>query len=85
MVCYHLTLSIDIMETWKIHNVGNYPIELWPNEQNRQSNVREVSTTSIRVWKEDSSKKTGKFCFVIDAARIWKQLPTEIKVPKTIN
>ena len=40
---------------------------------------------NIRVWKEDSSNKTGKCCFVIDAARIWNQLPTEIKLPKTIN
>ena len=35
--------------------------------------------------KEDSCNKTGKCCFVIDAARIWNQLPTEIKLPKTIN
>ena len=45
------------METWKILNVENYPIVLWQNEPNRQTNDREVRTTTIREWKEDSISK----------------------------
>ena len=80
-----LAAEIKIMETWKILNVENYPIVLWQNEPNRQTNDREVRTTTIREWKEDSISKIGNCCFVIDAARLWNQLPSNIKVSTTIN
>ena len=66
-----LAAEIKIMETWKIMNVAEYPIEVWPNEPNRQTNGREIRAASIREWKEDSTSKAGKTSFIIDAARLW--------------
>ena len=66
-------------------NVEEYPIELWPNEPNRQTNGREIRAASIREWKEDSTSKAGKTSFIIDAARLWNQLSPDIKVKKTLN
>ena len=79
-----LSFCIFLMETWKILKSW-IPIVLWQNEPNRQTNDREVRTTTIREWKEDSISKIGNCCFVIDAARLWNQLPSNIKVSTTIN
>ena len=80
-----LAAEIKIIETWKIINVQNYPVELWPNEPNRQITGREVRSTTTREWKEDTTYKIAKCSFVIDAARIWNQLPSEIKLSNTIS
>ena len=80
-----LSAEIKIIEAWKIMNIQDYPIKLWPNEPNRSTNGREVRSTSIREWKEDSTTKIGKTCFVIDTARLWNQSPAEIKMASTLN
>ena len=80
-----LSAEIKIIEAWKIMNIQDYPIKLWPNEPNRSTNGREVRGTSIRELKEDSSTKIGKTCFVIDTARLWNQSPAEIKMANTLN
>ena len=73
-----LSAEIKILETWKIMNIRDYPIELWPNEPNRHTNGRAARTTTIREWKEDSKSKAGDCCFVIDAARIWNQMTPDV-------
>ena len=80
-----LAAEIKIVETWKILNVQNYPVELWPNEPNGQITGREVRNTTTREWKENTTHKIAKCSFVIDAARIWNQLSPEIKSTNTIN
>ena len=57
-----LSAEIKIIEAWKKMNIQDYPIKLWPNEPNRSTNGREVRSTSIREWKEDSTTKIGKTC-----------------------
>ena len=57
-----LSAEIKIIGAWKIMNIQDYPIKLWPNEPNRSTNGREVRSTSIREWKEDSTTKIGKTC-----------------------
>ena len=66
-------------------NEPNYPIELWPNEPNRESTDREVRNTTIRQWKEDAKSKAGSCSFVIDAARIWNQLSPMIQNSMILN
>ena len=65
--------------------IGPQYVELWPNKPNIQTNGREVRTTTIREWKEDSTSKTRKCCFVIDAARLWNQLTPDMKDSETLN
>ena len=79
-----LSAEIKILETWKIMNTKDYPIELWPNEPKRQNNVRETRPTTVREWKEDSKTRSGNCCFVIDAARIWNQITPEIKAAPNV-
>ena len=80
-----LSEEIKITEAWKIINISEYPIALIPNEPNRQTNGREVRSTTMRDWKEDANSKAGKSCFTYDTARLWNQCPSEIKTSATIN
>ena len=80
-----LSAEIKITEAWKIINISEYPIALIPNEPNRQTNGREVRSTTMRDWKEDANSKAGKSCFTYDTARLWNQCPSEIKTSATIN
>ena len=80
-----LAAEIKITESWKILNTEDYPITFWPNEPMRQTTGMTVRATSIRDWKEDCSTKTGRSSFIIDAARLWNQIPTNIKTAISLN
>ena len=46
---------------------------------------REVRASTIRNWKEDSTTKTGRSNFIIDTARLWNQVPPNIKSTKSLS
>jgi hypothetical protein len=40
---------------------------------------------SVRIWKESTSRRQAKECFIYDAAKLWNSPPKEIKMSTSLT
>ena len=74
-----LAASIKICEVWKSLNIVNYPIQLEPNSRSVSRFDRQVRPGTSRLWNQDAKTTAEKECFSRSAAKLWNNIPLEIK------
>ena len=66
-------------EVWKSLNIVNYPIQLEPNSRSVSGFDRQVRPGTSRLWNQDAKTTAEKECFSRSAAKLWNNIPLEIK------
>ena len=79
-----LAASIKITEVWKSLNVESYPIKLEPNISRITGSERIVRPGTTRQWNQDAKTTAEKESFSRSAAKLWNNLPIEIKNNKSL-
>ena len=80
-----LAIEVKILETWKALNVEGYPTTMYPMKSDSQNanSDRVLRESFIRVLKDNAKTEIGERSFYISAAKIWNNLPKDIKCAKT--
>ena len=79
-----LAAEIKLTEAWKAVNVPNYPFQLEPNNPGRNDGGRQIRTSSIKIWKDDSKSKAASESVSRDSAKLWNSAPESIKTAPTL-
>ena len=79
-----LAAQIKLMESWKSINIAEYPVQMEDNQLRRQTNRREVRTSTIKRWKEDTKVTNAKESFLRDAAQLWNAAPDYVTNAKSL-
>ena len=74
-----LAANIKILEVWKSLNVKDYLIGLEPNKRGIGNSERYLRPASTRLWNQDAKTVAVRESFSKNAAKIWNNLPSEIK------
>ena len=82
-----LAIEVKLIETWKSLNINDYPTKMYPMKSETQTanSDRVLRESSIRDLKDNAKTETGQKSFCISAAKIWNNIPKEIKSAKTLN
>ena len=80
-----LAAHIKLVEAWKCTNKDNYPLNMEPNNPDREDTQRELRPSSIKLWKDDAKSVAAKISFSRDTAKLWNNATDVIKNAKTLK
>ena len=82
-----LAIEVKILETWKAINIEGYPTAMYPMKSDSQNanSDRVLRESSIRALKDNAKTEVGERSFCINAAKIWNNIPNDIKCAKTLK